>query len=227
LPEVQRLVQFLLRIYTRVSKQTKGQSCAIAALSGSTNESFEEAVKNSGGGKQPQGSNSKGKQCITKYYKQLGLKAPVGISRSVNSERVGAASEMFRRGSVNVEKRQNCKQNILLFARGTTEPGTMGSTVGPALSSALSRQGGGKWRSEGVKYAADVAGDDCIGFPGGIKCRDQLAKIATSCPTSNFFISGYSEGAMVAHICTAFSTDDVKKRIKVRLNLIPLSDNTR
>jgi hypothetical protein len=211
-----------------ISKQTQGQSCAIAALSGSTNESFEETVKNTGGGKQPKGSNSAGKQCITKFYKQLGLKAPVGISRSVNQERVGAASEMFRRGSVNMEKRQNCKQNIMLFARGTTEPGTMGSTVGPALSSALSRQGGGKWRSEGVRYSADVAGDDCIGFPGGIKCRDQLAKIAASCPTSNFFISGYSEGAMVAHICTAFSTDAVKKRIKVRLNLlISPSDNRR
>jgi hypothetical protein len=90
--------------------------------------------------------------------------------------------------------------------------GTMGQTVGPALSRAL----GSKFRSVGVRYTADVAGDNCIGFPGGIKCVEQLAKLAQQCPTSNFFISGYSQGAMVAHICTAYSKDEVKKRIKVR-----------
>jgi predicted esterase len=93
----------------------------------------------------------------------------------------------------------------------------MGSTVGPALSSALNRQGGGKWKSEGVRYTADIAGDDCIGFPGGIKCVDQLAKLAAQCPETKFFLSGYSQGAMVARICTAFSKDDVKARIKVNM----------
>jgi hypothetical protein len=75
---------------------------------------------------------------------------------------------------------------------------------------------GSKFRSVGVKYTADIAGDNCIGFPGGMKCIEQLAKLAQQCPTSNFFISGYSQGAMVAHICTAFSKDEIKKRIKVR-----------
>jgi hypothetical protein len=214
---------FLFQADVHEPNQNTGQSCAIAALSGSTNESFEEVTK--GSSKAPTGSNSKGKECITKYYKQLGLKAPGG---SISSRAIaGEPNSQSRRSQVepasreagqefwDLQKRQDCKPNILLFARGTLEAGTMGITVGPALQSALNRQGPGKWRSEGVKYTADIAGDDCIGFPGGIKCVDQLAKIASQCPSSKFFLSGYSQGAMVARICTAFSKDDVKQRIKV------------
>jgi hypothetical protein len=124
----------------------------------------------------------------------------------------GTESDLEDEKSARLQKRQGCKPNILVFARGTMEGGTMGSTVGPALSRAL----GSTFRSVGVKYTADIAGDNCIGFPGGMKCVDQLAKLAQQCPTSKFFISGYSQGAMVAHICTAFSKDEVKKRIRVR-----------
>lgn len=221
-----------------------GQSCAIAALSGSTNESYEEITsKGSGSSKTPTGSNSSGKQCITKYYKELGLKAPGGnlapkgsggdsrryaeydarkTRRTVQEKVVRGLEEsgdweMVRLGETTMEKRQgSCKPNALFFARGTTEIGTMGSTVGPALSSALTRLGGGKWKSEGVKYTADIAGDDCIGFPGGIKCRDQLEKMATACPETKWFLAGYSQGAMVARICTAYSKPEIKEKIKVR-----------
>jgi hypothetical protein len=109
-----------------------------------------------------------------------------------------------------------CKPFINLFARGTTESGTMGQTVGPKLSTALSKAGGAKFSTTGVPYSANIDGINCIGFPGGIKCVDQLAALAASCPDSQFFLSGYSQGAMVARICAAYSKDDVKKRIKVR-----------
>jgi hypothetical protein len=88
----------------------------------------------------------------------------------------------------------------------------MGSTVGPALSRAL----GSKWKVEGVKYTADIAGDDCIGFPGGIKCRDQLETLSAACPETKWFLSGYSQGAMVARICAAYSKAEIKEKIKVR-----------
>jgi Cutinase len=202
------------------------QSCAIAALSGSTDESFDDIVKGMGG-KQPQGSNSAGKSCITKYYKELGIKAPSSLNSKrsafmISDDRIAQRSnELKSENSVHerdmsnmrIRTRQACKPNVLLFARGTTEPGTMGSTVGPALSRAL----GSKWRVDGVRYTADIAGDNCIGFPGGVKCVDQLAKIAQSCPDSNFFLSGYSQGAMVARICVAFSKDDVKRKVKVNI----------
>jgi hypothetical protein len=182
------------------------------------------------GGKTPTGSSSAGKSCITKYYKQLGLKGPSSLPkmRTVSDALTGwgledetavteqeleddTDPELEDEFTTRLEKRQGCKPNILVYARGTGEMGTMGQTVGPALSRAL----GSKFRTVGVKYTADIAGDNCIGFPGGIKCVDQVAKLAAQCPTSKFFISGYSQGAMVAHICTAYSKDDVKKRIKV------------
>jgi hypothetical protein len=164
------------------------------------------------GGKTPTGSNSAGKNCITKYYKQLGLKGPKSVPKARTVSDTLTDSDLEEETSAPLLKRQSCKPNILVFARGTMEAGTMGSTVGPALSRAL----GSTFRSVGVKYTADIAGDNCIGFPGGIKCVEQLAKLAQQCPTSKFFISGYSQGAMVAHICTAYSKDEVKKRIKVR-----------
>jgi len=179
------------------------QSCAIAALSGSTEESFDDIVKSNG--KSPQGSNASGKNCITKYYKQLGLKAPE--TPVMRRDKL----EYTRPPMAKIDKRQGCKPNINLFARGTTEVGAMGSSVGPAISRAL---GTAKWKTVGVSYSADIAGDNCIGFPGGIKCVDQLAKLAQQCPEANFFLSGYSQGAMVARICAAFSKDDVKKKIK-------------
>jgi hypothetical protein len=163
------------------------------------------------GGKAPSGSNSAGKACITKYYKQLGLKGPKSIPQARIVSGTLTDLDPEPETAALLEKRQGCKPNILVFARGTMEGGTMGQTVGPALSRAL----GSKFRAVGVKYTADIAGDNCIGFPGGIKCVDQLAKLAQQCPTSSFFLSGYSQGAMVARICTAYSKDEVKKRIKV------------
>jgi len=198
------------------AQKCMSQSCAIAALSGSTNEGFDEIVKGAGG-KTPQGSNNAGKNCITKYYKQLGLKAPETpiIRRVVDPAAYRFMSEATNKNSLEVEdleKRQagGCKPYINLFARGTTEPGTMGSTVGPALQRAL----GAKWMNKGVSYTADIAGDNCIGFPGGIKCVDQLAAVHKQCPEAKLFLSGYSQGAMVARICAAYSKEDVRAKIK-------------
>ncbi|QDS78038.1 hypothetical protein FKW77_003109 [Venturia effusa] len=226
------------------TQKCTGQSCAIAALSGSTEESYEQIVGTSG--KSPSGSNSKGRECITRYYKELGIKAPGGNltkppSRYTSDDAVAAGrvkkrdlKESFAKGleesgerdvidptrllekekaterETRKEKRAECKPHGIFFARGTTERGVMGSTVGPAISRAL----GSKWKIEGVAYTADIAGDDCIGFPGGIKCRDQLEKLSDACPETKWFLSGYSQGAMVARICTAFSRPEIKGKIR-------------
>jgi Cutinase len=81
----------------------------------------------------------------------------------------------------------------------------MGITVGPALSRAL----GSKWLVDGVRYTADIAGDNCIGASGGIKCVDQLVKVLSTCPDFRLYLSGYGQGAMVAGICVAFSKDEM------------------
>jgi cutinase len=208
----------------------------IAALVGSTNESFEEMLKQAGG-KQPKqkGGATTGKSCITKYFKELGLGAPEGFkggrftlpSSSVTGV-VSPVAPVFELDTSDfsvsevkpshpvpeasrITPRQGCKPNIFMFARGTTEAGTMGSTVGPAVSRAL----GSSFSSVGISYSADLNGIYCIGLPGGVRCIDQLAKMVAKCPTSNIFLGGYSQGAMVVRICVAHSKEDVKKRVKV------------
>jgi hypothetical protein len=113
-----------------------------------------------------------------------------------------------------------CTANILLWARGTLEIGNMGSTVGPKLSRNLPKT---QWTVVGVPYNADVAGDNCVGLPGGMIAKNILESAAAKCPRSNLFTAGYSQGAMVARIAVAYSSPDVKARVKVR----PLYDPHR
>jgi hypothetical protein len=87
-----------------------------------------------------------------------------------------------------------CKPYILIFAKGTTEIGEMGSTVGPLLRSAMSSKGSNKWSVVGVNYSADIAGDMCVGLPGGMIAKDILEDAARKCPQSKIFTSGYSQG---------------------------------
>jgi cutinase len=90
----------------------------------------------------------------------------------------------------------------LIFARGTTELGTMGTTVGPALSSAMSRKFGAGFKSEGVSYPADISG----AFSNGINFATSkaggtmmnMAKKALS-NGDKVVLSGYSQGAELVH----------------------------
>jgi Cutinase len=108
-----------------------------------------------------------------------------------------------------------CSANIVLFARGTLEVGSMGS-VGPKLSRQLPKA---SWTVVGVPYSADVAGDNCVGLPGGMIAKSMLESAAAKCPRSNLFTAGYSQGAMVARIAVAYARPDVKARVKVRFAL--------
>jgi hypothetical protein len=104
-----------------------------------------------------------------------------------------------------------CAPNTLLFARGTTELGSLGSTVGPALSSGL----GSGWSVQGVDYSADISGIYCLGMNGGLRCVDQVNKLAAQCPQTKIVLSGYSQGAMVVRICAAWADEKAKSQIKV------------
>jgi len=61
-----------------------------------------------------------------------------------------------------------CAPITLIFARGTTEPGTMGSSVGPALAKALiSSQGASGVAIQGVDYTATIESNIDQGRTGG------------------------------------------------------------
>jgi hypothetical protein len=86
------------------------------------------------------------------------------------------------------------KTITMLFARGTTEPGTMGSTVGPALSRALSAKYPGT-KAEGVSYPADISGAFSGGTnPKGAAGSTKMAAMAKSALAQNHLVvlSGYS-----------------------------------
>jgi len=104
-----------------------------------------------------------------------------------------------------------CSTNTLLFGRGTTEIGSLGSTVGPSLSSSFSSGG---WSTHGIDYSADISGIYCLGMTGGLRCIEQINKLAAQCPQTNIVLSGYSQGAMVARICAAWANEKAKPLIK-------------
>jgi len=222
-----------------ISGKCTGQTCYIASLGASTNEPY--VLK---GGKKPTGGNAMGDQCIKSAYKTLGLPPPAGLKRIVRggSEDVelqyspendvdestlrayAAALERRERRSLStiekriaeaeaspdLEPRAACTKNTLLFGRGTTEMGTMGGTVGPALAAKM----GSGWTTEGISYDASLMGIYCIGMAGGLKCIDQINRLAERCPQTNIVLSGYSQGAMVARICAAWAGPKAKPLIK-------------
>ncbi|KAF7890402.1 hypothetical protein EAF00_008717 [Botryotinia globosa] len=94
-----------------------------------------------------------------------------------------------------------CSDVTVIFARGTTEFGTLGTVVGPPFLSALkSALGSSSVTMNGVEYPADV-----IGFleGGDAAGSNTMASMVTStlsgCPHTKLVISGYSQGGQLVH----------------------------
>ncbi|OMP82316.1 Cutinase, partial [Diplodia seriata] len=95
-----------------------------------------------------------------------------------------------------------CKAATLIFARGTTETGNMGSVVGPGFASSLKEQlGDGKVAIQGVDYAADAGGiaTEITGGAGTTAMVADVQKAVQKCPDTQIILSGYSQGAMLVH----------------------------
>ncbi|KAK6074428.1 cutinase [Seiridium cupressi] len=103
----------------------------------------------------------------------------------------------------------SCKKYTLLFARGTSESGTLGTIVGPGLQksveSALGADQGDVQLTKGIKgitYPADSAGitSEASGSGPGSQAMTKAAQQAlSSCPQTKVILTGYSQGAMVVH----------------------------
>jgi cutinase len=98
-----------------------------------------------------------------------------------------------------------CKPVTYIFARGTTEIGNMGSTVGPALQKALeSAFGQNNVATQGVTYPADVAGAISGALsPGTAQGARTMAsltqQVLSKCPDTKVILAGYSQGAEQVH----------------------------
>ncbi|KAE8353093.1 putative cutinase 1 [Aspergillus coremiiformis] len=98
---------------------------------------------------------------------------------------------------------QGCKDTILIFARGSTELGNMGTVIGPPLCSALKKnlgedkvacQGVGDMYHGGLVENALPQNTD----PGSISTAKSLfEKASTKCPQSKIVAGGYSQGSAV------------------------------
>ena len=187
------------------------QSCDIADMSGSTGKLPT---------RMPEGGKDNDNKCIAKYN-PAGVKAaiasapvkkqPTGISSAV----LGAAHQLGNMMPGSDKDKGTftgkCTQNMIIFAKGTLEPGQFGMLVGPTFKS----KAPAGWTMVGVPYSASIAGDYCLGLPGGMVARDMLNQAAAKCPTSKIFMSGYSQGAMVVHNAIAYATEQARKRVAV------------
>lgn len=91
-----------------------------------------------------------------------------------------------------------CSAVTLIFARGTTEKGNMGTCVGPSLASSL-REKIPSLAVQGVDYPANSEGNTKYGASGGPNMA-MLARAARKmCPGTKIVLAGYSQGARCIH----------------------------
>lgn len=113
--------------------------------------------------------------------------------------------------------RYGCRPVIFFFARGSTELGNMGQTVGPPTGEGLKRAfGSTNVAVQGIDYPAALATNFNIGgadFGGIREMEDYLDRASVRCPTSNIVVGGYSQGAALVHRAVEDRSAAVKARI--------------
>ena len=86
-----------------------------------------------------------------------------------------------------------CKNVTIIFARGTTESGNVGTSTGPPFFSAVATAiGSSNLAVQGVDYSASIPGFLEGGDPAGSKTMASLVTQAfTQCPSTKVVMSGY------------------------------------
>ncbi|KAI0132956.1 carbohydrate esterase family 5 protein [Xylariales sp. AK1849] len=96
-----------------------------------------------------------------------------------------------------------CGDVTIIWARGTNEPGDVGSLVGPPFFDAVRErlENGKTLAVQGVDgYAASVTGFLEGGDgKGSQSMADLVTKALKQCPSSKIVMSGYSQGGQVVH----------------------------
>jgi len=108
------------------------------------------------------------------------------------------------------EKSPGCADLEILVARGTSEPGNLGSVVGDPLVARVIRDlPGVKVRGYPVQYNADLFGAGI----GVADIRSRLAKENTECPNQKYVIAGYSQGGMVTQMAVSSIPADIASKV--------------
>ncbi|KAK3991457.1 cutinase-domain-containing protein [Cladorrhinum sp. PSN332] len=124
-------------------------------------------------------------------------------------DRVGTTATEFTDGG--------CRDIIMLFARGSTEVGNMGTVCGPPTANGLKEKfGADAVAVEGIEYAALLSTNFLPGGAdlAGIREMRRLIQRATAqCPDSHLVVGGYSQGAALAHRAVEDLPEGEKDRI--------------
>lgn len=99
-----------------------------------------------------------------------------------------------------IEDDIGCTALTVIFARGTSESGNIGTIAGPPMfKQLLSDLGASKLTLQGVDYPASAAGNADCGSDGGAEMAQLFTNITARCPNTKAVLSGYSQGACVVH----------------------------
>ena len=125
------------------------------------------------------------------HFFLLSLLPPLAYSVPVTKVAIHSTRQIG--GTANDLVNGICRPVSVVFARGTTEGGNIGTIVGPPLQSALqSLLGSGNVAFQGVDYAADVQGFLEGGDPAGAATMAGLVSGAfADCPGTQVVMSGY------------------------------------
>ncbi len=93
---------------------------------------------------------------------------------------------------------QDCATVDVVVARGTHEPGYLGSGVGDPLYARLSADLGVDTSAYRVNYPADLLVPSSVA-DGTHDMTAHIMAQAEACPDQRFVVVGYSQGALVAH----------------------------
>jgi len=87
-----------------------------------------------------------------------------------------------------------CKAMTILFARGTTEQGNMGTVAGPPFVSAVGKMiGAANVAVQGIEYPADIPGFLAGGDKTGSMLMAQMVgMVRAQCPDTALVMAGYS-----------------------------------
>ncbi|KAJ7078439.1 carbohydrate esterase family 5 protein [Mycena belliarum] len=113
---------------------------------------------------------------------------------------------------------ENCKDMAVIFARGTFDSGNIGVWVGPQFKAALeSRIPSLAFQGvEAADYPATLGtylGEDGGSDTGAASLAAMVADYVNFCPKSTVVVSGWSQGARVAHKALALMTPKVRAKV--------------
>ncbi|RAK85586.1 cutinase-domain-containing protein [Aspergillus costaricaensis CBS 115574] len=147
--------------------------------------------------------------------------ATLAISTPLASDPGSLYARQFGTGSTANELEQgSCKDVTLIFARGSTELGNMGTVIGPPLCDSLkSKLGSDKVACQGVggQYSAGLVQNALPQNtdPGSISAAKQMFEEANSkCPNTKIVAGGYSQGSAVIDNAVQEVSSTVRDQIK-------------